>query len=252
METFAPPHPTTNLCPNIYFQIVHTLTTLLPPPLDASPGALHARNHTAIAKVASMFPVNANEADIAARCVVAGAQADDIMRLIRENAHDLPLTMRLHAQYALMARTSSAAQASLLRVQAVRRKREAIKGATDEDAWTRHVVEQSMLAVTDPDTERVMAAASPGEAPGEAPDETPEAAPADARAPSGNEEIAGNVSEFDSESHDAAFETWMSEQLRDQPDETGLRRRVLQAMAEARLAARALAANRREGPERTG
>ncbi len=68
-----------------------------------------------------MYPVNANEADLAARSVVACAQADDFMRLIRENQHDMALTLRLHAQYASMARTSAAAQASLLRVPAVRR-----------------------------------------------------------------------------------------------------------------------------------
>jgi len=247
METFAPPHPTTNLSPNVYFQLVHTLTTLLPPPLDGSPGALHARNNTAIAKVASMYPVNANEADLAARSVVAAAQADDVMRLIRENAHDFALTTRLHAQYASMARTSTAAQAMLIRVQAVRRKREAIKGATDEDAWTRHVVEQSMLRVADPETERVMATslaawremagaarreAAPADVPGEAPGETPG--------------IVGDVSEYYQNSHAMAFETRMSENLKDQPDETGQRRRVLQAMAEASLAARALPANSRE------
>jgi hypothetical protein len=250
METFAPPHPTTNLSPNVYFQIVHTLTTLLPPPLDDSSGALHARNNTAIAKVASMYPVNANEADLAARSVVAGAQADDIMRLIRENAHDMTLTTRLHAQYASMARTSTAAQAMLIRVQAVRRKREAIKGATDEDAWTRHVVEQSMLRVADPETERVIATslAAWRETAGAA---RREAAPADVpgEAPGGAHEtqgIVGDVSEYYQNSHDMAFETRMSENLKDQPDETGQRSRVLEAMAEASLAARALPANGRE------
>ncbi len=231
METFAPSHPTTNLSPNVYFQLVHTLTTLLPPPLDGSPGALHARNNTAIAKVASMYPVNANEADLAARSVVAGAQADDVMRLIRENAHDLALTARLHAQYASMARTSTAAQAMLIRVQAVRRKREAIKGATDEDAWTRHVVEQSMRRVADPETERVLAASpgawreAAGAAWGAAPIEAPEAAPrapevAPAQAPiaaptpRGGQVIGQNVSEYKINSHDVAFETDLSEPSR--------------------------------------
>jgi hypothetical protein len=246
METFAPPHPTTNLSPNVYFQIVHTLTTLLPPPLDDSPGALHARNHTAIAKVASMFPVNANEADIAARSVVAGAQADDVMRLIRENAHDFALTMRLSAQYASMARTSAAAQASLLRVQAVRRKREAIKGAADQDAWTRHVVEQSMLRVADPSNERVMAAS--GEATGEPRKAAPDAPPAT----QGDRRIAENVSQYNTKSHDAAFETQMSEVLGDHPDETGLRKHVREATADARVAGQDASADGRAGPGGTG
>jgi hypothetical protein len=257
METFAPPHPTTNLSPNVYFQIVHTLTTLLPPPLDDSSGALHARNHTAIAKVASMYPVNANEAHLAARSVVAGAQADDIMRLIRENAHDMALTTRLHAQYASMARTSTTAQAMLIRVQAVRRKREAIKGATDEDAWTRHVVEQSMRRVADPATERVLAA-SPGAAREETPAARREAAPEAASAealvapslPRENQEIAEIVSEYDLKSHDMVSETPMSEDPPNQAlgmaEEMDLRRHIRAAIAELLFAGRASAAN---GPE---
>jgi hypothetical protein len=260
METFAPPHPTTNLSPNVYFQIVHTLTTLLPPPLDDSSGALHARNNTAIAKVASMFPVNANEADLAARSVVAGAQADDVMRLIRENAHDFALTTRLHAQYASMARTSTAAQAMLIRVQAVRRKREAIKGAIDEDAWTRHAVEQSMLRVADPETERVLAAsplaargeaplaargAAPGEASGAARGEAPpvsEATPAEAQiaaaAPQGNRERAANVSQNNTNSHCMAFETAMSSPRQNQnADQTATPRDAKDAHANPEIAA---------------
>jgi hypothetical protein len=44
----------------------------------------------------------------------------------------------------------------------------------------------------------------------------------------------------------------MSKYHRDRPDETGLRKRVLQAMAEARLAARALSAKGREDPAGMG
>jgi hypothetical protein len=37
-------------------------------PLDDTPEGLRARNHAAIAKVAALLPVDANEADLAARC----------------------------------------------------------------------------------------------------------------------------------------------------------------------------------------
>ena len=103
METFAPPHPAIDLSTHLYYQLVYTLTDLLPPPLDDSPEALYTRNHAAIGKVAALLPVNANEADlaaqcIAAQCIAARAQAEDILRLLRENADDLALVMRLNAQ----------------------------------------------------------------------------------------------------------------------------------------------------------
>jgi hypothetical protein len=161
METSPPPHPATNISIQLYYQLVYTLTGLLPPPLDDSPQALRARNHAAIAKVAAMLPVNANELDLAAQCVAARAQADDILRLLRENADDIQVAMRLNAQYGSMVRTSLSVQARLMRVQAVRQKREAIEDAAKEDAWTLHVAEQSMLKVTDPDIERLRPAPQP-------------------------------------------------------------------------------------------
>ena len=57
METSSPPHPTIDPPTPLYYQLVYTLTDLLPPPLDGSPEALHARNLSAIAKVAALLPV---------------------------------------------------------------------------------------------------------------------------------------------------------------------------------------------------
>jgi hypothetical protein len=34
METFSPPHPAIDLATDLYYQLVYTLTNLLPPPLD--------------------------------------------------------------------------------------------------------------------------------------------------------------------------------------------------------------------------
>ena len=101
METSSPPHPAIDLSTHLYYQLVYTLTDLLPPPLDGSPEALRARNHAAIAKVAALLPVNANEADLAAQCIAARAQAEDILRLLRQNADDIELVMRLNAQYGI-------------------------------------------------------------------------------------------------------------------------------------------------------
>jgi hypothetical protein len=249
METFAPPHPAINLSPHLYYQLVYTLTGLLPPPLDDSPDALRTRNHAAIAKVAALLPVNANEADLAAQCIAARAQAEDILRLLRQNAHDLALVMRLNAQYGSMVRTSLSVHTRLMRVQAVRQKRETIEAAATQDAWTLHVAERSMLKVADPDIER-LTAARPKAAPAEVSKAAlvaPPALPVDQR-------IEENVSENDMNPHGAAFETWMSAQPRNQgrekPDEPNLRKRLREAMAESRLAGQELPANGRESPAR--
>jgi hypothetical protein len=82
METFSPLHPVIDLATDLYYQLVCTLTGLLPPPLDDTPEALCTRNRAATAKVAALLPVNANEADLApsfacsvAQCIAARAQA---------------------------------------------------------------------------------------------------------------------------------------------------------------------------------
>ena len=195
METSSPPRPAVDLATHLYYQLVYTLTDLLPPPLDDSPEALRARNHAAIAKVAALLPVNANELDLAAQCIAARAQAEEMLRLVRQNADDIGLVMRLNAQYGSMVRTSLSVQGRLMRVQAVRQKREAIEGAASQDAWALHVAEQSMLKVVDPDAEPQQTAG-------------PEAAPAADL----DQRIAENVSENGANSQEMAFETWMSEQ----------------------------------------
>jgi hypothetical protein len=247
METSAPPPPSTNLSSHLYHQLVYTLTDLLPPPLDGSPGALRARNHAAIAKVAAMLPVNANEIDLAAQSIAARAQAEDILRLLRANANNAALVIRLNAQYGSMVRTSLSVHARLMRVQAVRQKRQAIEGAANQDAWTLQVAEQSMLQIVDRDIERPEAVQ-----PQPAPAEAPVAAPA----PQEDQKIEENVSENNTYSHDAALETWMSKQPWNQglasQDEAAVRKRVREAMAGSRLAGLELSTTGRESPARTG
>jgi hypothetical protein len=195
MEPSPPPRPPVDLATRLYCQLVYTLTDLLPPPLDDSPAALRARNHAAIAKVAALLPVNANELDLAAQCIAARAQAEETLRLVRQNADDIELVMRLNAQYGSMVRTSLSVLGRLMRVQAVRQKREAIDGAASQDAWTLHVAERSMLKVVDPNAEPPQAA-------------RPAAAPAAGL----DQQIENNVSEDEANSQEMAFETWMSEQ----------------------------------------
>ena len=106
METSSQPQPTIDLSTPLYYQLVNTLTDLLPPALDDTPESLHARNLAAIAKIAALLPVNANEADLAAQCIAARAQAEEMLRLVRQNADDIALVMRLNAQYGSMVRAA--------------------------------------------------------------------------------------------------------------------------------------------------
>jgi len=241
METSSPPPQTVDLSTTLYYQLVYTLTDLLPPPLDNSPEALRARNLAAIAKVAALLPVNANEADLAAQCIAARAQAEDILWLLRQHAGDIQLVIRLNAQYGSMVRTSLSVHARLMRVQAARQKREAIEGAANQDGWTQHIAEQSMLRVVDADAARLATA-------------SPTAAPVGAPADCGNQKTEDNVSQDELNSHDAAFETWLSEQPWNRGSrgsgETGLHEVVRKAMARSRLADLESPANGRETPSR--
>jgi hypothetical protein len=240
METFSPPHPAINLATDLYYQVVYTLTGLLPPPLDDTPEALHTRNRAAIAKVAALLPVNANEADLAAQCIAARAQAEEMLRLLRQHAGDIGLVIRLNAQYGSMVRTSLSVHGRLMRVQALRHKREAIDGAANEDAWALHVAERSMLGVVDPDAGPLEAA-------------WPGTARVEALAADVDQRIEKNVSEDEINSRDVAFETWLSEQPWNQSrgsGETDLHEVVRAAMAKSRLTGRELPANGRESPGR--
>ena len=205
METSSQPTQTIDLATPLYYQLVYTLTDLLPPPLDDSPEALRARDHAAIAKVAALLPVNANEADLAAQCIAARAQAEEMLRLLRQHADDIQLVMRLNAQYGSMVRTSLSAHARLMRVQAVRHKREAIDSTATQDAWTLHIAERSMLRVTDPDAAPPQAASPEGVHP-----EWLAATPANAPPACINQKTTENVSDTGTNSHNTAFETQMS------------------------------------------
>jgi hypothetical protein len=158
------------------------------------------------------------------------------------------LVMRLNAQYGSMVRTSLSVHGRLMRVQALRHKREAIDGAANEDARVQHVAERSMLGVVDPDAGPQQAAW---------PKVAPVAAPVEGAAADVDHRIEDNVSEDETNSQDVAFETWWSEQLQDQaserPDGDRLHEVLRKAMvgsrlANSRLGGRDLPANGRESP----
>jgi hypothetical protein len=279
METFYTTDQAIDLSTPLYYQLVYTLTGLLPPPLDDTQDALRARDLAAIAKVAALAPVNANEADLAAQCIAARAQAEDLLRLLRQHANDLPLMMRLNAQYGSMVRTSLSVHARLMRVQALRQKREANESTANQDTWVQHIAERSMLVVVDPDAVPRQATspgapppAWPGEAPATwprgvhpdwlratpvaappaSPGEAPIAAPVAAPPASGDQRTAENVSEVGTNSQSAAFETRMSAIHWNGPS-NGLgkispRDIARELMARSRLAGREPPANGRESP----
>jgi hypothetical protein len=264
MKPSASSPPANHLTAHLHYQLVYTLTALLPPPIDDSPAALRTRNYAAFAKVAALLPVNANETDLAAQCIAARAQAEDILRLLRQHAGDIGLVIRLNAQYGSMVRTSLSVHARLMRVQAVRHKREAIDGAATTDAWAQLVAEQSMLLVVNPDP-GPRKAASPGEAPTKGPEQAqtkgPEQAPTQSPGATRVEPPAAcvgqrtdrQVPENETNSHDEGFETWLSEQLGGPraPGETDLWEVMRKAMTQSRLAGRESPANGHGDPGRS-
>ncbi len=245
METSSPPPPAIELSTHLYYQLVYTLTDLLPPPLDDTPEGLRARNHAAIAKVAALLPVNANEIDLAAQCIAARAQAEDMLRLLRQHASDINLVMRLNAQYVSMVRTSLSVLGRLMRVQALRQKREAMDGAANQDAWAQHIAERSMLLVADPESGPPQPAR---------PQVPPAATRVDQPATSVDQRVPDDISENEANSQNVAFETWLREQPWNRAStgsgKTGLREILREALAESHLAGRQLPADAREKPRR--
>ena len=245
MKTSPPPPHGIDLSTPLHFQLVYLLSDLLPPPLDDSPEALQARNLAAVAKVAALLPVNADETDLATHCILARGQAEEMLRLVRENANDIKLVLRLNAQYASMLRTSLSVHGRLIRVQALRRKRDATGAAANQDLWAQNAAERSMLAVMRADAAQQQAAS-----PKATPAATPIPTPAETPATSPDQKIAENVSETRPDSQEAAFETWLSAKLGNAggPGETGLHKTLREAIANSRSASRELPATGRESP----
>jgi hypothetical protein len=149
MSDLHQPDPTQQLSHHAYYQLVHTICGLLPPPLADTPEALLTRNQAAIAKVAALAPVNADEADIAAHCVAARAQAEDVLRLLRRHAADIQIVMRLNAQFALMERTAVSLRNQLLRLQTARQKRETNAEAAGADEWATYIAARKLQSALD-------------------------------------------------------------------------------------------------------
>ncbi|OJW26027.1 MAG: hypothetical protein BGO51_08800 [Rhodospirillales bacterium 69-11] len=119
--------------------MIHALRAALPPPASPDPDALTIRDNAAMAMVASLLPVNAEEAALAAQYVAAQSQALESLRLARVHEADTALALKCNAQAAAMMRHAAGTRSLLLRVQGVRRKQEAREAVCDQAAWTEHI-----------------------------------------------------------------------------------------------------------------
>ena len=167
-----------------YFFLVETFRGTLPEPPKETPEMRRKRLKAAIAAVASLCPVGLAEAGLAARHVAADQQASECLRLINQLHHNLPKQMQCRAQSISMARQSDTALRSLLRLQAMRMKRDAKPETADAAVWAEHIAAEAMMAALEPEVPNGQAAAphQPEEAVA-AEAETPEVAVAEVAPP---------------------------------------------------------------------
>ncbi len=176
------PDLTLLLSRDAYWQAVHHLHTSLPSRANDTPEDLARRDNAAIAKVACLLPANAAETDFAAQYVTASAHAMEDLRCAQEYARtDHTKMLRCQAQAARMMRQAATAIRTLLRLQAVREKREKDRVATDKAAWLEHCT-IGIMAQALPDRPP----AAPMEPPAAAPEPEPEPAPAEDDEPKRN------------------------------------------------------------------
>jgi hypothetical protein len=139
MSDQPPPYqldPEMQLQRDIYYEAAQTLRGSLPPPIEDTPEGWLRRDRTAIATVASLVPASSAEARLAAHHVAAVAHSDEALRQAVQQAADRKRVAQLRAQSASMGREARGFLGSLLRLQAVRQKREATDASRDNADWT--------------------------------------------------------------------------------------------------------------------
>ncbi len=130
-----------------YWHLMYELHKSLPLTANNTPEEESLRDHAAIAQVTCMIPVNAMEATLAAQYVSANAQATECQRLARDPKLTIEWVLKCHAQSASCMRQSQGALRLLLRVQAVREKREADSVRLNSANWTEHCAANLMAQV---------------------------------------------------------------------------------------------------------
>jgi hypothetical protein len=135
---YLAPDPALRLPADTYYQLVHSLCPALPPPVPDTPEARVHRDNAAIAQVASVLPANADDANLAALYVAAGAEALECLRRAREYPADSSSALKWTSQSGSMMRQARGYRSLLLRIQAERKQREADNAELDKAAWTEH------------------------------------------------------------------------------------------------------------------
>jgi hypothetical protein len=132
---------------DLYLQVVEHLRTRLPPPDTDTPEAWLRRDSLAIDEVAALVPASPPEAKLAALFVAAMAHAGDCLRqvVLAQAAADPKRVAQLYAQNARMGREARGYLGLLLRLQAVRGKREAKDDTREAAAWTQQAASGLMM-----------------------------------------------------------------------------------------------------------
>ena len=103
---------------DVHFQLIDTLRAALAP-ITGSPQDHARRDNAFIAQIACLLPANADEANLAAQYVAAGARALDCLRVAQEySTADHSFSLECGAHGARMMREARSARSMLLRVKA--------------------------------------------------------------------------------------------------------------------------------------
>ncbi len=129
-----------------YFLLVDTFSATLPFQPNETLEARLQRMQAAIAAVACLCPVGLAEARLAARYVAADDHASECLRLVNQLHDDLPMQLKCRAQSIGMARQSESALRALMRLQAIRLKRDAKPETASAGEWAEHIATTAMTA----------------------------------------------------------------------------------------------------------
>jgi hypothetical protein len=133
----------------IHLRAVDTLHGMLPPPAADSSEAWLVRDQAALASVASLVPGNPAEGRVAANHVAAMEHASQCLAEVADFPHDPKQVARLRAQAASMGREARGYLSILLRMQAIRLKRESKDSTREGAAWTEHCLLGNMTQALD-------------------------------------------------------------------------------------------------------
>ncbi len=154
------PDPADQRQRDILDEVSRILRDALPRPLADTPEAWARRDRVALAEVVCLAPASLAEAGLAAHGVAAAAHAADCLRQAAQHAADPKRAGQLRAQAASMGREARSYHSMLLKVQAVRRKRDANPAIREAHART----EQYVLRQLTEALERIQAKAVPAAA----------------------------------------------------------------------------------------